>query len=169
MASRRRRWLAAIVVPPVLTLVVMVVLFDTYLVSTDRMAPTLQRGERVLSRPLTGDRVGRGDIVVYVPPAAEAPATRVWISRVVGLEGDLLATEEGRVMVNGRTLDEAYLPGGTATHDLTPIEVPAGHVYVLSDNRGEARDSRHFGPIAHHDVYGRVVIRWWPLGALGGG
>jgi type IV secretory pathway protease TraF len=37
------------------------------------------------------------------------------------------------------------------------VTVPAGSVYLLSDNRQVARDSREFGPVAGDRVVGRVV------------
>lgn len=39
--------------------------------------------------------------------------------------------------------------------------VPAGRVFVMSDNRDNAVDSRQFGPIPVEDLIGPVAYRWW--------
>ena len=42
------------------------------------------------------------------------------------------------------------------------IRVPNGHCFVLGDNRGNSRDSRHLGPIPLRDVMGRVDFIYLP-------
>jgi signal peptidase I len=53
--------------------------------------------------------------------------------------------------VNGRSLDErTYLPDGTApSTDRFDVTVPADHLWVMGDNRGDSTDSR-----AHMDQEG---------------
>ena len=59
---------------------------------------------------------------------------------------------------DGRPLDEDYLAGGTSTLNLEPTTVPDGMVFLLSDNRTNAQDSRFFGPVPEGAIVGRAVL-----------
>lgn len=113
------------------------------------------------SLPATGRIAGRlpdrGDVVLFAA-AAGRPG---YLKRVVGLPGDRIALEAGRVRLNGTLLDcqrlsrnvcREILPAGpsyliteSGNSPLSTIaerRVPAGHVFVLGDNRDESADSR---------------------------
>jgi signal peptidase I len=46
---------------------------------------------------------------------------------------------------------------------LGPIEVPAGHLFCLGDNRDNSHDSRYWGPIPRGYVKGRALIVYWSV------
>lgn len=117
----------------------------------------------------------RGDIVVFTPPASYANSNgEPFIKRVVGLGGDHVLLQDGRVSVNGTTLDEPYVftdGGGRQATDPAPGGasewiVPRGELLVLGDYRRASADSRSFGPIAASQVIGRAWVRFWPLDTL---
>jgi signal peptidase I len=62
----------------------------------------------------------------------------------VGLSvgGDRIAGADGGLTLNGQVVDESHLSVGTRTDGLEPILVPPDSIYVLGDNRANARDSR---------------------------
>lgn len=102
------------------------------------------------------------------------------IKRVVGLPGDhvVCCNAIGQVSVNGVPLDEnPYLklqPGETAPR-LVPFDVtvPAGHLWVLGDNRDESSDSRYnqndpgHGFVPLSNVVGRAFLITWPFSRFG--
>jgi signal peptidase I len=95
-----------------------------------------------------------------------------YIKRIVGLPGERLRIDRGTVFVDGKALDEPYLAGEwRGSSSLSETLVPAGHVFVLGDNRGPlgSIDSRRFGPIPIQHIAGRASAVIWPLAAEDGG
>lgn len=145
-------------------------LIQAFYIPSPSMVPTLQEDDRVLVNKLSYDLhdVHRGDIVVFERPAGEAsnPEIKDLIKRVVGLPGEKLEAKEGKLHVNGRPLEEPYLPEGSQTDGLEPMEVPPGHVFVMGDNRANSSDSRRFGAIDEDTIVGRAFVLVWPLKAF---
>jgi signal peptidase I len=130
-----------------------------YSVPTASMAPTLLPGDRIVATRYVTDDPARGDVVVFRQPGGE-----VAVKRVIALPGDLVESDAGgRVRVGGRALDEPYASAGTT--GLTPQIVPAGHVFVLGDNRGESVDSRSWGPLPSRMIRGRARVVLWRAGS----
>ncbi len=122
------------------------------------MAPTLQDDDRtVFVRPL--GRVARGDIVSFRYPRNPS---KTFTMRIVGLPGERVAIVAGVVHIDGREVDEPYL--GAAARPLqsfAPIHLAAEEYFVLGDNRGNASDSREWGPVARRYIRSRLAFIWW--------
>jgi len=169
MRGRTRGALIAVGLVAGLLLVARIVaglLFDGYDVVLESMAPTLEPGERVAVRDADVDDVAPGDVIVFDTPVAGEDFKI--IHRVVAVGGQQVEARDGSVLVDGEPVEEGYLPESTTTADFEPVTVPDGQVFVLGDNRGDARDSRFFGPVDGDLIVGRVVFRYWPLSDLGG-
>lgn len=129
------------------------------------MAPHIASGEFVLINTVAYRLHGpsRGDIIAF---HHDEPTPQTFIKRVIGLPGDRVRIDRGRVFVNGAPLEEPYVrfPDERTFPEVT---VPAGSLYVLGDNRADSEDSRAFGFVAQNQVMGRALAGIWPIAHLG--
>lgn len=128
------------------------------------MEPNLHTDQRVIIEKLSYHFYlpQRGDVVVLDVADSEIPL----IKRVVGLPGETVEVRDNCVYVDGQVLQEPYLTA-TTQRDYGPVAIPAGHVFVMGDNRGNSRDSRSFGPVSLEQIVGRAWVLYWPLGDVG--
>jgi|RhiMethySRZTD1v2_1073278.scaffolds.fasta_scaffold78263_2 signal peptidase I len=139
--------------------------FNLSVVRGSSMAPGIQDGDRILVEPwsyLFGP-IERGDVIVLRYPLDPEID---YIKRVIGLPGDRVTIEAGRVYVNGERLEEPYVREIDETSS-TSVEVAAGNYFVLGDNRPRSSDSREFGFVPESYVRGRVDLRLWPPSRAG--
>lgn len=121
------------------------------------MEPTLSPGDRLLVRPVGPVPPRRGDVVVVRDPRQPDRAT---VKRVVGLSGEHVRLRVGRLAIDGVTHIEPYAHRRCGDDDRL---VPAGHVYVLGDDRARSTDSRTYGPVPLELVEAVVVGSVRPL------
>jgi signal peptidase I len=163
-------WVAIIVGALVVALLVKATLLQAFYIPSESMDPTLKIGDRVLVNKLSYrlHDMHRGDIIVFLRPQIGSDTEiKDLIKRVVALPGETVESDEqGRVHIDGRVLDEPYLPPGTTTTNLPRQVVPPDHYWVMGDNRNNSRDSRVFGAIGKKLVVGRAFVRVWPFSAL---
>ncbi|MBQ3145095.1 MAG: signal peptidase I [Clostridia bacterium] len=92
-----------------------------------------------------------------------------YIKRVIGVAGDHIKIEAGKVYLNGEELDEPYLREEIVTESslFTDIIVPEGYVFAMGDNRPHSTDCRSFGCIPIEKIESKVWIRFWPFNKFG--
>jgi signal peptidase I len=189
--AAKRRWTvrrvllaAAAVLVGALLLTVGIGFVTSKRVSGASMRPTLRNGDRVLVDASAYHKAAprRFDVVALHAPGIAGLAFR----RVVGLPGDRvqIRTDGGQqhVLVQGESRGAWYAvvtrhrldwggpccgPDGRAT-GAAAVTVPAGQYFVLGDNPAASRDSRAFGFVPRSRIVGRVSIRVWPPGSVGG-
>jgi signal peptidase I len=172
--SRQRNlieWAIVVVGALLVAFLVKTFLVQAFYIPSQSMEPTLNIGDRVLVNKLSYDihDVNRGDIIVFErPPSAGPGDVEDLIKRVVALPGETVEARDGQVFVDEAALDEPYLPEGVTTPDFDAVDVPADHVFVLGDNRGNSQASNAFGPIHEDLIIGRAFVRVWPVTDLGG-
>ena len=149
--------------------VVKTFLIQAFYIPSSSMESTLLIGDRVLVNKLSYDfgEVERGDIVVFERPPQDTgnPEIKDLIKRVVALPGETVELRDGEVFIDGRRLDEPYLQANDGA-TVEAKKVPAGHYWVMGDNRGQSKDSRFFGPISEDLIVGRAFVRIWPISAF---
>ena len=94
-----------------------------------------------------------------------------YIKRVIGLPGEHVMIEDGKVYINDQLLSEEYLQPGVVTDNgrgnCTNLIVPENAVFVMVYNRTQSTDSRCFGCIPLEKIESKVWIRIWPLNLFG--
>jgi signal peptidase I len=170
-------------------------LVKPFQIPSESMEPTLVPGERVLVNRLSytlGGSPSIGDVVVFHPPAGadggkecgvqrkadqacakgtSEQSDQNFIKRIVAGPGDTLYIEDGHPVVNGeKKTDEPYiLPcrNGSGCNFQEPIEIPAGHYFMMGDNRGSSDDSRFWGPVPEDWIIGKAFFTYWPPKEVG--
>jgi signal peptidase I len=172
----------------VLTLVIYLLIHNfiaqPFEVDQNSMMPTIQPSEYVLIDKLTPrfDDYRRGDIVVFQPPSDYQQGGIPFIKRVIGLPGDTIRLDNGRVFVTAARgspvlINEPYVVHGVDgqaaptqprdAENTAEWTVPEGSYFVMGDNRPQSQDSRVFGPIERGLIVGRAWLRYFPLDRVG--
>ena len=123
------------------------------------MNPSLANGEYILVNKLAY-RLGepaRGDIIVFSFPL---DPEQDLIKRVIGLPGETVTVEDGRVSVNGVPLEEPYI-AASPLYNGTWV-VTDDQLFVLGDNRNESKDSHEWGLLPLDNIIGKAILIYWP-------
>ena len=176
-----------------LALGIQALLVKPYRIPSESMVPTLEVGQRVLVNRI-GKRFSDpsvGDVVVFHPPAGsesdtcgnrnigeDQPCDRPtndradvnFIKRVVAGPGDKISIRNGHVVLNGKLQKEPFTEpcrGGEGCDLPKTVTVPAGHWFMMGDNRGESDDSRFWGPVPTGWIIGGAFATYWPPDRIG--
>lgn len=135
----------------------------------------------------------RGDVAVFRYPPDPG---KDFIKRVVGLPGDILTYSDKQLRINGepvslRPLGPYRGPGapayelalafeevlGERRHRILHVrergamdlraEVPAGHYFVMGDNRDNSADSRRWGFVPQNHLVGKAFLIWFSVNTDG--
>lgn len=186
----------------ILSILVRTFLIQAFYVPSESMESTFLKNDRIIvskiSTKMTG--VHRGDVIVFHDPGSwlgmgfpdpyDTKIGRVLqfvgivpsntgndlVKRVIGVGNDTVecCSADGRIIVNGKPIDEKYIKDGQSTDQVTfKVLVPSGSVFVMGDNRGNSEDSRFHldlnnGMVPLKDIVGRVAVRIWPFDRIGG-
>lgn len=163
---------------------ILIYLFVTqpHQVNGNSMYPNFQTGELLLTDKLSY-RFGkpeRGDIIIFTAPStARCPVgfNCDFIKRIIGLPGERIKVQKGKIYINGKVLDEPYqrtlkvTGGGNTVGSYLPegIErvIPNDSYVAMGDNRPGSSDSRDWGPVQRRLIVGKVLLRYWPPNVAG--
>ncbi|MBF1360303.1 MAG: signal peptidase I [Mogibacterium diversum] len=139
------------------------------IVKQTSMQDTLNPNDYIIMyrRAYSGDKEPkRGDIVIFKYELQdENGKNKLLIKRVIGLPGDKITINDGKVYINDKEYDESYLKDGYTTGSVNNFKVPKGEYFVMGDNRVVSIDSRYseVGCIKKDAIKGRAVLRLFPF------
>jgi signal peptidase I len=99
-----------------------------------------------------------------------------FIKRVVAGPGDEIYIKEGHVYrkAAGKSTfvreQDSYIRACGVSPECNfpvPIKIPAGHWFMMGDNRGESDDSRFWGPVPTGWIIGQAIATYWPPDRIG--
>ncbi len=152
-----------VVVAFILSLIIRFVAFEVRLIPSGSMYPTIKEQDRVMVNKFIYHfkEPVRGDIVVFDPPAV-LEKDELYIKRVIGLPGETVEMKDGKVFINGESLDEPYLKEAVSYH-YGPVIVPQDSLLVLGDNRNNSFDSHLWNAWLTRDrIKGKALLVYWP-------
>ncbi|NUW44898.1 signal peptidase I [Nonomuraea rhodomycinica] len=131
-----------------------------YTMTSQAMEPTIKHGAHMSVRRVGDAYVPRvGDVIVYREPEGWSVGTpdpeRTYVSRVIGVPGSTVkcCDSHGRLELDGKALDEPYIAKPPASDLDFDVQVPRDRIWIMSDNRHSALDSR-----SHQDAPGTGTI-----------
>ncbi|MBQ2987357.1 MAG: signal peptidase I [Tyzzerella sp.] len=124
------------------------------------MNPELKNGDVTLINKVVYNMSTpkRGDVVAF--SAAGGGDSHYYIKRIVGLPGETIEIQEGKILVNGKEIKERYRT--TALEDVgvlsEPMKLGNNEYFVLGDDRQNSEDSRNadIGNVKRTDIIGKV-------------
>jgi signal peptidase I len=160
---------------------VMTFIVQAFQIPTGSMEPTLLVGDFLLVNKLVYTNtdnpidklflprrpVRRQDIVVFKYPNELA---KDFVKRVIGLPGETVEIRNKQVFINDKPLEEKYKVhndsqvigksdyyqySDSIRDNYGPVNVPAGHIFVMGDNRDNSADSRYWGFLPETYLKGR--------------
>lgn len=156
-----------------------IILFVFWLITTfigektnvvgDSMEPHIHNGDIFILNKLTYrfSEPKKFDIIVFPYNNGESN----YIKRIIGLPGEVIDFKDGKIVINGKVLDESYgkEPIRVLGNQKFPLVIPEDEYFVMGDNRNDSSDSRYqdVGTIPRDKILGKIWVRIWPLNSFG--
>jgi signal peptidase I len=167
VSNKVRIWLRDLIISVVVSFFIITFLYQPVKVEGTSMAPRLHDQDRLFINKFAYDfeKIGRDDVVVFYYPR---DTQKSYIKRVIGLPGDTVRIEDGQVLVNGKAIEEPYVPERYRdVRSMDAFQVPPGEYFVMGDHRSISSDSRDFGPVERKLIYGKAAFVYWPREEMG--
>ena len=165
-----KNWGEPFLVAAVLAFAIRTFLLGPYKIPTGSMRPTFLEGDRIFV-----DKISyrfkppqRGDIIVFKYPLDRK---KDFVKRLVGLPGDKIKIDSGKLVINGKEMDDPpfsehyyynrddwqYGKEGQV------VVVPEKNYFAMGDNSAQSSDSRYWGFVPEKNLVGKAFFIWWPL------
>lgn len=183
LRTEGKEWAQSILVALVLTLVIRAYVVQAFKIPSGSMRPTLMEGDKLFVNKYIYrfQSPERGDIVVFRYPGnpnnpyeAARDRKKDFIKRLVAFGGEVVEIKDGKIIVEGKVLDNPETFGKFYYYNHEPyggpnekIHVPKDCYYVLGDNSANSTDSRFWGFFPKTNLIGKAIFRWWPPKKIG--
>lgn len=194
VTSKKGTWKQAILTffgPLVLILGIRWAIVEPFVIPSESMVPQLLVHDHILVKkfsfglkvPFSDTWVMRwgkpesGDIIVFKYPANPSI---YYVKRLIGVPGDKIEVNSGRIFRNGKpfglapktgeefTFEESHderkydvrLHRALNEDDPTQFEVPENQYFMMGDNRDNSSDSRVWGFVSEHLLVGKAWFIW---------
>jgi signal peptidase I len=161
-------WFRDLMLSVLIATLIILFLYRPVRVEGTSMMPSLFDQERLFINQFSykfGGDIRRGDTVVFWFPG---DTSKSYIKRVIGIPGDVIAIQNGIVIVNDKRLEESYVPPEYRDQlSVLPQRIPQGEYFVLGDHRSSSNDSRMWGFVPRSYIYGKAVFVFWPFDHAG--
>lgn len=137
----------------------------------DSMNPRLENGDITLMNRLVYEvrKPKRGEVIAFCPNGSET--SHCYIKRVIGLPGETVSYEDGRILIDGEAIEENYVTTQIEDAGLLeePISLGQDEYFVLGDDRKNSEDSRsaNVGNVKQSEIAGKVWIVISPIKHFG--
>ena len=97
----------------------------------------------------------RGDVVAI---RTSGPSI-MFMKRVIGLPGETVAFHDGKVLINGRILDEPYLNADAVCDwEQAPVKLGPDEFFVVGDNRTMPQIYHWYGVANRNRIVGKIFL-----------
>lgn len=131
------------------------------------MQPAIENGDTVLINRLAYSfgKPKRYSVIAFQP--AGIKSSKVYVKRVIGLPGETVQIQDGKVYINGSELTDDVSQDNILTSGLASNEITLGEneYFVLGDSRNNSEDSRfaNIGLVKEDDIIGSVWFIMSPM------
>jgi signal peptidase I len=163
-------FIETVVIALVISVVLYLFIMTPHEVVGRSMDPTYKDGEYLMANKIQYQvsEPKRGDVIIF-----KYSDTQDFIKRIIGLPGETVGLQDGRIYINGKILNEetyldnaVYTSGSDFLHEGETITVADGEYFVCGDNRPHSSDSRTFGLIPEDRIKAKAWLVYYPFGNL---
>ncbi|WP_027399600.1 signal peptidase I [Anaerovorax odorimutans] len=166
-----KEWIKDIVIAIIVAIIIIQFVKPT-IVKEMSMQPTLYENNYIFlsKQAYLFKEPKEGDIIVFhTDLKREDGKEKLLIKRIIGLPGDVINIDDGKVYVNDELLDEPYILEPYTSGQVENQKVPEDSLFVMGDNRQYSKDSRDpsVGFVQIDKIVGKAVFRLYPFNEIG--